>query len=339
VRLATVVACVLAVTPSRAHASPDPAGFALDYHAPDGAGCPTEPALRSAVADELGYDPFEILDDGVSPMIVVVIGAARDGVHGRIEMRAPGGKHLGARELAAPTCAELTPALELAIAVAIDPLRAALPPPQPKAPSPATSAATTTNAPPIPPAQQDDAEVPPPAPTGSPSHVGFADSVRLRVAFGVHVAVDLAPGAAFGLLGRVGFAARRWSAAVELRGDLPASGGDVDGGRVSAATMAGFLVPCVLHRVVAFCALAGAGGQHVAGEGYLAAREWWVPFAAFGGRIEVELAVTRVLAVAARVDVLAPVTRTELYVGTERPQRVYRTPPVSSTFGLLLSTR
>jgi hypothetical protein len=139
-------------------------------------------------------------------------------------------------------------------------------------------------------------------------------------------------------MGRVGFAIRRWSAAVELRGDLPGSA-DIDGGRVSASTMAVFVVPCVHHRLVAFCALAGAGGQEVAGSGYVLARSSWVPYAAAGARIELELAVSRVMALLLHVDVLAPLTRAELYVGTERPQRVYRSEPISSSFGLLLSTR
>jgi hypothetical protein len=333
VRLAAVVACAIAVTPSRAHAQPDPAAFDLEYHAPDGVGCPTESALRSAVADELGYDPFEILDEDGATRIVVTLAAARAGVHGRIEMRLASGKRLGARELSAPTCGELTPALALAMAVAIDPLRAALPPPQPRTPP------ATTPAAPVAPAQQDDAEVPQRPGPGSPARVGFADSVHLRIAFGIHGAIDSAPAPAVGFMGRVGFFARRWSAAVELRGDVPATAA-VDGGHVTTAMLAVFVVPCVWHHSVAFCALGGAGGQYVSGgAGFIAPRESWVPFATVGARIELELAVTRVLAVTARVDVLAPVTRTELYVGTERPQRVYRTAAISNTFGLALTTR
>jgi hypothetical protein len=338
VRAVAVVACVIAVAaPAAALAAPD-ASFALDYHAPDGAGCPTEPRLRDAVAKELGYDPFEILDDGASPTIVVVIGNARDGVHGRIEMRAAGGRHLGARELFAPSCAELTPALELAIAVAIDPLRAALPPLRPKTPP---AAAATTTAPPTattPPAQVSDDEVPLRPGPGAPARVGVGADLHLRVAFGVHTAIDVAPGPAFGFLGRVGFAARRWSVAVELRGDLPGSA-DADGGRVTAYTMAVFLAGCLQHKIVGFCALGGAGGQHVAGEGFLSSRESWVTYGALGGRIEVELPFTRVLAVTFRVDVLAPLTRTELYIGSGRPQLVFRTAAVSNTFGLAISTR
>ena len=172
----------------------------------------------------------------------------------------------------------------------------------------------------------------------APAPKRLVDDLRLRVGFGVQGTFDAAPGPTFGFLGRVGVALRRFSLAVELRGDLPGSAA-ADGGRVSASTMAAFVVPCFAHRIVAFCVLGGGGAQEVAGSGYLLSRESWVPYAAVGGRIEVELAVSRTMAVAIHVDVLAPVTRTELYVGTERPERVYRSSPVSSSVGILLSTR
>jgi hypothetical protein len=323
-RLAAFVACVLGVASSTARAAPAAPSFALVYQVPDGAGCPTDEAVRAAVAGELGYDPWDPVDDGGSPRIVVGIRSVRAGVRGRVEMRATDGKRIGARELEAPSCAELTRALELAIAVAIDPLRAGSPPPPP---SPPQSPAVLV--------------VPPPpklAIATAPASHRLVDELKLRVAFGVQGTVAAAPGPTIGFMGRVGFALRRWSLAIELRGDLPGSA-DVDGGRVSASTMAAFLVPCVFHRIVAFCAVGGAGGQEVAGSGFLASRSSWVPYAALGARIELELPVSHVMAVLLHVDVMAPLTRAELYVGTERPQRVYRSAPISNSFGLALSTR
>jgi hypothetical protein len=328
-RLAVGCACMMVVVSSATRASPEPS-FALVYQAPDGAGCPTDEAVRAAVTAELGYDPWDPIDDGASPRIVVAIRNVRERVRGRIEMRARDGRRLGARELEGGSCAELTPALELAIAVAIDPLRAgarALPPVENAPPR-----ASVTAAAPSPSVVTPLVFVPAPRPRR------YVDEVRLRVAFGVQGTVDAAPGPTFGFMGRVGFGARRWLAAIELRGDLPGSA-DVDGGRVSASTMAAFLVPCVYHHIVAFCALAGAGGQEVAGSGYLLARSSWVPYAAAGARIELELPVSHAMSVLLRVDVLAPLTRAELFVGTERPQRVYRSAPISNSFGVALSTR
>jgi hypothetical protein len=323
-RLAALSACVLAAASSTARAAPAPS-FALVYQAPDGAGCPSDETVRAAVAGELGYDPWDPVDDGGSPRIIVGIRLVRERVRGRVEMRATDGKRLGARELDAPSCAELTRALELAIAVAIDPLRAVVPPPPPPPVAPTPPSLI----------------VPPPralAVAAPPPRHRMVDELKLRVAFGVQGTVAAAPGPTFGFMGRVGIALRRWSLAVELRGDLPGSA-DIDGGRVSASTMAAFVVPCVFHRIVAFCAIGGAGGQEVAGSGFLASRSSWVPYGALGARVEIELPVSQVMAVLLHVDVMAPLTRAELYVGTERPQRVYRSAPISNSFGLALSTR
>jgi len=337
VRLAALVACVVAVvTPADARGD-EPPEFALAYQAPDGAGCPTEDEVRAAVAGELGYDPWDPVDDGSSPQIRVAIRAARAGVRGRVEMRATDGRTLGARELEAPSCAELAGALALAIAVAIDPLHAVSPAPPPKPRATATTTATTSSTAATTTAARSPALVARSS-AAAPSRPRLVDDLRLRVAFGVQGTIDAAPGPTFGFMGRVGFALRRWSLAIELRGDLPGSA-DIDGGRVSASTMAAFLVPCVAHRIVAFCALGGAGGQEVAGSGFILSRESWVPYVAFGARIELQLAVSRAMAVLVHVDVLAPVTRAELYVGTERPVRVYRSAAVASSLGVALSTR
>jgi hypothetical protein len=315
----------MAVASGAARATQEPS-FVLVYEAPAGAGCPTESALRASVAGELGFDPWDPADDGSSPRIVVAIRAVRDGVRGRVEMRTPDGRRLGARELEAARCGELSQTLALAIAVAIDPLHVVAPPPAPP----------KREQPPTPPVV---VALPPPLIVALPPvRPRLVDELRLRVAFGVQGTIDAAPGPTVGFMGRVAFALRRWSVAVELRGDLPGSA-EVDGGRVSASTMAAFLVPCVEHRIVAFCVFGGAGGQEVAGSGFLLARSSWVPYAAVGARIEVGLPLNRTLALLVRVDLQVPLTRTELYVGTERPVRVYQSAPLSNSFGLALSTR
>jgi hypothetical protein len=323
VRLVAGVTCALAVASVTARAAPAES-FALAYEAPDGAGCPTEAALRASVSSELGYDPWDPVDDRTSPRIVVAIRPVRDGVRGRVEMRTRDGRHIGARELEGARCGELSQALVLAIAVAIDPMRAVAPAPKPP----------ETEPPPKPPS----VTVLPPLTIAPPPPARLVDELRLRVAFGVQGTIDAAPGPTIGFMGRVGFALRRFSISVELRGDLPGSA-SVDGGQVSASTMAAFLVPCVGHRIVDFCVFGGAGAQEVAGSGFVLARSSWVPYAAVGGRVEVRFALGAALALLVRVDLAVPLTRAELYVGTERPVRVFRSPPLSNSFGLALSTR
>src|SRR5262245_23672808 len=127
-----VAACVACVAISAAAGADSETRYALRYVQPDGIGCPSEAALRASVALELGYDPFA--DDAARVIDVAVQTAAR-GVRGRIAMHARDGRRLGARELTAGSCTELTPALELAIAMAIDPLRSvAEPAPPPSSP-------------------------------------------------------------------------------------------------------------------------------------------------------------------------------------------------------------
>jgi hypothetical protein len=104
--------------------------------------------------------------------------------------------------------------------------------------------------------------------------------------------------------------------------------------------MAAYLVPCVEHHaVIAFCVLGGAGAQEVAGSGYLLARSAWVPYVVVGARIEAAVPLNHTLALLFRVDLQVPITRTELYIGTERPTLIYRSAPLSNSFGVAVSTR
>ena len=326
-RLVAGVTCIVALGLAVPAQAATEQTFVLVYDAPPELRCPTEATLEVAVTGELGYDPWDPVDDHSSPRIVVTIRGAREGVRGRVEMLSPEGKHLGARELGAPRCGELTQTMALAIAVAIDPLHMPLPPR--RQPTPEGDGDES---------QPRIERQPPEVPTEPPPPLRLVGDLRLRVAFGIQGTIDAAPGPTIGFMGRVAFAIRRWSVAVELHGDLPGSA-DSDGGKVSASTMAAYLVPCVSHRILDFCLLGGAGAQEVAGSGYLLARSSWVPYVVVGGRIEVEIPLNHTLALLLRVDLQVPLTRAELYVGTERPTRVYRSAPLSNSFGLALSTR
>jgi len=325
-----VVFSILVGVAAAARAESEPR-YALSYERPAGLGCPSAAALRAEVALELGYDPFT--DEAVITSIVVAIHAAAHGVRGRIEMREIDGVSLGARDLTAGSCAELTPALALAIAVAIDPLRAGTSRAPPAA-APATAPpATATTAP-----ATTAATAPPGIARPAARRPRFVDAIRLRMAVGAGASIDSAPGPAFGFAARVGAATPRASLSLELRGDLPA-GRETLGGSAVASLMAVLLVACAHHRGLGVCALGGAGGQEVSGSGYLSAKSFWVPWAALGGRIELALPVSRQLAVTLHVDLLAPITRTQLQLGSSRPLVVYRTAPLCNTFEITLSTR
>ena len=99
--------------------------------------CPDEAAVRGAVAERLGYDPFA----GDAPESVVVKLKRTDrGLRAEVEIRDRSGHATGARSLdsasARNDCTELASALALAVALAIDPLLIARPPPEPACPPP-----------------------------------------------------------------------------------------------------------------------------------------------------------------------------------------------------------
>src|SRR5258705_4538020 len=79
----------------------------LDYQRGAGAeSCPDEAALRGAVRDRLGYDPFF---DSAEQGIIAKISADGAELRGDVQLLDDAGKLRGRRELRAPTtqCAEL----------------------------------------------------------------------------------------------------------------------------------------------------------------------------------------------------------------------------------------
>ena len=255
----------------------------------------TEAALRASVSGELGYNPWEVPSTTVAHRRIVGVVDSRDArrrAWARGDARAGPGAGSARASSKRRSAANCRSSSSWQSRVAINPLRAAVLPAPPKREARRRRRAVPPPAPPR--------VVVPPAPPRLVDEGG-----RLRVAFGIQH-VGAAPGPTFGFMGRVGFALRRWSLAAEVRGDLPGAA-SADGGQVSASTMAAFLVPCVDHRIVAFCLLGGGGGQEVAGSGYVLARSSWVRYAAVGARIEAGLPLNRNFALLFRVDLLVPV--------------------------------
>jgi hypothetical protein len=303
--LAVVLAAMLAPGGAVAEAA---SGVRLVYARGDGADdCPDPADVRAGVAAQLGRDPFTD-DDAAALTVTALLARAGGRIFGRVEVVDEHGQPRGARQLDAATCAELAPALELVIAMAVEPwTRAPAPPSVP----------------------------PPPVPPPPRRHA----SLQARLSAGVLAAIDAAPAPALGFAMQVALAAPRWSLGLELRGDLPAAAPALFGGSVETSLVAGFLVPCVRHRILAACALAGIGVERGAGSGYDQPARIDALWAAVGARLAVELTLVDPLGLRLAVDVLAPLTRTELYVGTiSDARRLYRTPAVSSAFGAAVTT-
>jgi hypothetical protein len=314
---------LLLVLPRLAHA--DAPSLRWSYSRGPGAeACPDAPALRRAITEQLGRDPFG--GDG-DDTVLLDVRRAHSQLRARIELMDRDGAVLGARELRGESCVELAPALTLAVALAIDALAAAAPPPA-AAPAPLRDAAVT---------QADDDEVPtiardpPPRPTWEAS-------------LGVVAALDATLLAAAGLTLQADLLRPSFSIGIELRGDLPATT-RMGYPTVTAALVSGTVVPCLRHRFASLCGLVSLGAELASvadlplimvTTGTMSMHSFW---AGLGGRLAVELPLYKRLAMRLHADVIAPVTRNRLTVpGSDGTITYYLTPAVSSALGLAVLT-
>jgi hypothetical protein len=122
------------------------------------ASCPDAGHVEADVEQRLGWSPF-VHSTAASESIEATVSRENDVWHAAIELRAVDGSSLGSREVESPaaTCASLTAAAGLAIALMIEPLLPPKPVATPPAPKPApvpppaapatnANASTTTNA-------------------------------------------------------------------------------------------------------------------------------------------------------------------------------------------------
>jgi hypothetical protein len=274
---ATATLCVFLPRPADARPS-----ARLVYSRAAGAeSCPDERALRAAVAQRVGYDPFF---SWVKPAVVASMSpAGKRGFVVRILLVDEQGVESGMRELHVDgECADLLDPAALAIAIAIDPQSLAprrveeKPAPyQPPPPSAAPAARPNEEAP---------SPEPAPAPTGSPvTFEGIAGAVA---------SAGVAPEPALGA--RLGASARWRNVSVDLEGrvDAPASRGAQGGGVVSSWLAVATLAPCIHAGRLFACGLVQMGRMRASGPGSDQWAAWW----GAGGRLGV------LVPLSARVD-------------------------------------
>jgi hypothetical protein len=294
-------------TPARADV---PRPVRLDYER-QLAACPDAAAIRAGVRSRLGYDPFS---DQANDCMRVTLRESGRVLEARIELADAQGKLRALRRLVSRNrdCAELASSVELAMAIAIDPL-------------------VSTAAPPVakPPASSARAE-----PAASPSST--SPPLAGRVEAGVIGAAGWLPAANLGVWVGVGLQGEVLSLGIEARADLPAAK-SLRAGEAAAWLLVGSLVPCVHARLVSACALATAGALHVAGKGGLVnPRRATLPYLGFGLRLAGALPITEKLSLALHGDVTAPITETKLTVDDDV---VWHSPTVAMTLGLGIAFR
>lgn len=283
---------------------------------PGDSGCPSRERLVSAVAARLGPEPF---DEAASDAVEVTLARTGAGLTARVVRRTQEAE-VGRRELSSPTtdCSELFRAVELAVAIAIDP-RAGLvrpPPPPPTAPTsqpPAESAA--------PPAESI-AQAPPAPP---------------QRAFGFH--------AGAGIAGVVGSGPRPTGGVTVLSGltrgwvevgvggrfELPVRLALESGASVSTEAFLGELSGCGVWRGGRLCALAAAGALRIVGQGLsLGTVDRAAAVVLAGVRLAYDWRVATSLVVRPSLDVSFALTRTSVTSDTV----VWQTPPVTGSLAI-----
>jgi hypothetical protein len=322
---------VVATLVGSAVAGADPRAVHLVYIRGAGAErCPSQAELQQGVIARLGRDPF--WGRGARPVWITITRSGAQLV-ATIAAQAEDG---GAAQVRAVTsrrgeCAELASAVELALAIAIDPVAVEGRPTE--APGPVAEPLVTPSAPAV-------STAPPPQPpeaaalvAAQPHATPEARTVRDRHWF---VGAELLLSAGTGPRTSPGFAlalgARRgdWSLALEGRADYPIEM-PVDGGAIAAAPLLAAVVPCYHVRSLAACAVTTAGVLVGAARGLPGARTEVTPYWAAGARLAAELPVGARFALGAHFDLMATLTPTHLQVDQTQ---LWQTPVLSGTFGL-----
>ena len=301
----------------------------LDYDRQAGAAaCPDDATIRAGVRSRLGYDPFS---DQANDRMRVTLRESGHVLEARIELTDAQGNLRAERRLISHSrdCAELASSVELAMAIAIDPLVTA---PAPTEEKPLPDGAPTKEMRQVP-DRGTSAEA-----TTTPAATGSSPSRPLlkRVEAGIIGAFGWLPAANLGLRASVGLQGELLSLNIEARADLPASK-SLRVGEASAWLLAGSLVPCVHARAASACALATLGAMHVAGGGGLEnPRHATLPYLALGVRAAALLPLTPAVSLAVHGDLTTPVTETRLTVGSEV---VWSSPTVAIALGLGVAYR
>jgi hypothetical protein len=321
-----ILPSVLALWSAHAHAAPGDA-TRLEYARSEAAkGCPDRDALRSAVTQRLGYDPFFPV---ARQTIVVEITDVSDGLRARMNLVDDQGLIVGSRELRERTehCDELVASLALAISIALDP-SAAL-----GGGAAADSGAPDADAQPPEPETTPEVAAPPQRPTRphSPPALSLsqASTAQLTVRGGAFVASGVAPALAWGLRGGVGARWHWFQLVAEFADQFPVQHA-VAGGSVRASLYEGSLAPCVAKSWLAACALLNVGVQHSEGRDipYSAAHKSL--YAALGARVEAAPQLVGHLRLLLSADALKSLTPVTLRLHGEQ---VWKTPFVSVVLG------
>ncbi len=276
---------------------------------PGAESCPDQRSVERAVAARLGHDPFT---SDARKFLRAVLSRDATGFAGELTLH-EGDEVLGRRQLesSADDCRELASALELAIAIAVDPQH--------------LTRVSTPSAP-APPAAPSPAPPPPPPPRRSLAPSDAYGAIGGRVSAGLSPLI---------IPGWVAGAAVRWShvgIGIEGRADA-ATNLVLAQGRVTTSTLLGSVIPCAHLGRIAACGIMSAGTLRVTGRISPPVRRDSALLLLAGGRLELELWRFRRLTLRPFVDAQASLSRVAVLSGDEE---LWVTPPFTGGGGLRL---
>lgn len=335
--------------------------------------CPSEDALRDAVAARLGYFPFT---RGAERSLTAAITRNGDALIGSIRLEDAAGELIGERTLEgeAGDCLELSRALELAIAIAIDPTvitrpkappAEPAPPPPPERPTGGTSGTVDVRPAAIIEVRNTDRPRRPTIPEpveGDPDFVGPVapprdtvslpvDGVRfggppfqLSTWSGLTFATGVAPAPTFGFsVAGLGLRYRFASVMAELRHDLGQSAATADGKAAVWASLTSITAfGCVHSGWMYGCGSAATGVYAMGGIGGVNMQNALRPYLSVGGRAGADLPLLAFLGkfwslwkLRVHVDAAVPMPlwRWRLRYSTPPNEVLWEVPPVAVIVG------
>jgi len=296
-------------------AAAEHASVRLAYDGVEGA-CSDPSELRAEVAGRLGYDPF-VESAGVDT-ISVQIRRAGIGLEGTFERRNAAHHPLGRRAISSRRgdCSELTSALAVGIAIAIDPLSLTRENPAEAPPLPAPAAPAEA---PSPFRESGAVETVPLVPTRRTTPLRFV------VGIGPSLALETLPGPSFGVRALAGVSYGSFELDLEGAFDAPASTA-AGAGSIEASLVVGKVAPCFRYGWLLGCASLSMGTLHGTGVGISKSSVQDETFyAAAGVRAGAEWPITRTLGVRLFVEGEVPLRPTDLKTNDTT---AWSTPPV-----------
>ena len=281
------------------------------------ADCPDAEVVQQAVRARLGYDPFR---EPAEIVIRAAVGRQGKDLRARVVLESAEGAS-GERSFDSQRsdCTEIASAMELAIAIAIDPLSAGRAGP---------------TEPEILPVPKPPPEGPPPEPR--PVEPEPARSFSVMPHLSLVGSLGNAPSFAFGLIAGAGIRRAHFSFSLEGRAHLPTSKDLDGGGSIRTSLYAVTVAPCYHLSYFGACALATLGAMHGTGVDLLQARGATTLYSALGARVLFEAPSRGGVALRAHADLCFPLSRTEYTVGGAE---AWRTPVISVTLGIGLALR